>query len=149
MLRLSKITDYGALILRCLANSGQAQLCAREVATKINIGLPTVSKILKMLVADGLVSSSRGSQGGYQLAYAPNDIRMIDVIEALQGKVALTECATTNSSCTINTQCSLRCNWQVVNDVVVSLLSSLTLADMVGEVSPNQILERMVGSLTT
>ena len=71
MLRISKLTDYGTVILACLASQADRQWTAAEVAERTRVGLPTVSKLLKKLQRSGLVTSTRGSHGGYKLACAP------------------------------------------------------------------------------
>ena len=74
MLRISKLTDYGTVILACLASQPDRLWTAAEVAERTHVGLPTVSKLLKKLQRSGLVISTRGSHGGYQLARPPGEI---------------------------------------------------------------------------
>ncbi|MCB1827600.1 MAG: SUF system Fe-S cluster assembly regulator, partial [Coxiellaceae bacterium] len=92
MIRLSKITDYGVLIMRCLAQANARQMSAREIAQITRVNLPTVSKVLKLLVGRGLVRSTRGSSGGYQLVNTPEQTSLAEIIRALDGDVSLTEC---------------------------------------------------------
>lgn len=144
MLRLSKITDYGVLILRTMATREGQLISARELADAIQVSLPMVSKILKILVAQHLVDSVRGSNGGYQLNRAPDDISMAQIICALEREMALTECSSHNSTCAMHEQCALKPNWQIVNEVIFTVLSSLTLVDMMNNISTQQLLNRMM-----
>lgn len=148
MLRLSKITDYGVLILRTLA-AQQGQLSAREIGERIQVALPTVSKVLKLLVSHRLVTSERGSSGGYQLALAPNNINITQIVCALEGDIAITECGSTGSSCRMHDHCALKPNWQIVNEVIFTILNNVTLADMMNELSTEQVLQRMMAEAPT
>lgn len=144
MLRLSKITDYGVLILRTMTTMPDQLMSAREIADQIQVGLPTVSKILKSLVAYQLVESMRGSNGGYQLSQAADQITIAQVIAALEGEMAITECSGAVSTCTMHSHCAMKPNWQVVNEVINTVLSNITLSDMMNNLSTQQILTRMM-----
>lgn len=130
MLRITKLADYGTVIMNCFANEPQLLMSASKIAQKVHISLPTVSKILKMLVAANLIVSVRGSEGGYRLARAPTHITIAEVITALDGKPALTECNSLGFKCSHDSICSIRDNWRIINAVVMNALESLTLADM-------------------
>ena len=88
MLRISKLTDYGTVVLAYLAGNPASVASAAEVAAATGLGLPTVSKLLKALGRAGLVTSTRGAQGGYQLAREAANISAADVIDALEGPSA-------------------------------------------------------------
>lgn len=109
------------------------RLCnAGELAEQTQISAPTVSKLLKRLSQAGLLESSRGAQGGYRLARAPENISMADVINALEGPIGLTECALHNGRCGIESDCSLRSNWQIITRAVREALDGVSLAEMTG-----------------
>jgi FeS assembly SUF system regulator len=91
MLRISRLTDYATVILASLAGGSLAS--ATDVADRTRIGLPTVSKLLKELQHAGLVTSVRGAHGGYQLARPAAAINAAEIIDAVEGPLALTECA--------------------------------------------------------
>jgi len=97
VLRISKLTDYGTVVLAQLAAGQSGIKSAADLATATGLGLPTVSKLLKSLAKAGLVISTRGSHGGYQLARAPGEISAANVIDALEGPVSITECSTNDS----------------------------------------------------
>ena len=93
MLRLSKLTDYATVILSFMARDNTHVHAAMEIASVTGIALPTVSKILKLLVNAKVLVSTRGAKGGYALARAPEKITIAAVISALEGPIALTECS--------------------------------------------------------
>src|SRR5690606_36837478 len=96
MLRMSRITDYGIVLLTHLAAAapGETVHNARELAARAGLPLPVVSKILKTLTREGFLLSHRGAKGGYALARRPEQITVASVIDALEGPIALTECGT-------------------------------------------------------
>lgn len=130
MLRISKLADYGTVIMNCLASEPSRLLNANEVSKKVQISLPTVSKLLKMLVSAELITSVRGSRGGYRLARDPGNISLADVITALDGKPALTQCNAQAITCSKDAICAVRDNWRIINKLVLTTLESFTLADM-------------------
>jgi FeS assembly SUF system regulator len=132
MLRISKLTDYGTLILAHLASHPQQQFAAAEVAERTRIALPTVSKLLKTLQRGGLVSSTRGSHGGYQLAKPASEITAMKILDALEGPFAITECSGEHSSCGLETNCRVGQVWQRVNGAIRRALSDVTLAQLAG-----------------
>jgi FeS assembly SUF system regulator len=132
MLRISKLTDYGTVILACLAQHPQRMLTAAEVAEYTKVGLPTVSKLLKKLQRAGLVSSARGSHGGYQLSRPPSEITAAAILDALEGPFALTECSSEHSHCGIASSCRVGHVWQRVNAAIRRALSDITLAQLSG-----------------
>lgn len=130
MLRLSKLADYGALVLDYLQSHPQAYVSASEIAATYNLGNATVSKILKLLQHAQIVVSVRGHSGGYQLAKEPKDISIASVITALEGKPVLTECCDGKQTCFHDHHCALKGNWNKVNQVIMQVLEGLSLADM-------------------
>lgn len=131
MLRLTKLTDYATVILTNMAKTENQQHAAMELAETTGINLPTVSKVLKILVKANIVSSNRGSKGGYKLVRAPECITVAQVISALEGPIALTECSITHHDCEQTSCCAIKGNWELINLAISSTLESITLADMV------------------
>lgn len=130
MLRISKLADYGTVIMNCLAKEPGKLRSASEIAREVHLALPTASKILKTLVTANLILSIRGAGGGYRLARDPATITVADVITALDGKPALTECNALARVCSKDAVCSIRDNWRLINSVIMTALESLTLKDM-------------------
>lgn len=132
MLRISKLTDYGTVILAHLAAQPERQFAAAEVAEHTRIALPTVSKLLKTLQRSALVTSTRGSHGGYQLARCASEITAANILDALEGPFAITECSGEHSSCGIESSCQVGHAWQRVNGAIRRALSDVTLAQLAG-----------------
>ena len=132
MLRISKLTDYGTVILACLASRPARLWTAAEVAERTRVGLPTVSKLLKKLQRSGLVTSTRGSHGGYQLARAPEGITAAQILDALEGPFAITECSSEHSACGLEASCSVGHAWQRVNAAIRRALTDISLAELSG-----------------
>jgi len=131
VLRISKLTDYGTVVLAHLAAEPGTVVSAADVADATGIALPTVSKLLKSLARAGLVNSTRGVNGGYALAREPQSISAADVIDALEGPVSITECSATDSQCEHEGICSVGGAWQRINVAIRRALDEVTLADLV------------------
>jgi FeS assembly SUF system regulator len=131
MLRLSKLTDYATVILSFIARDDTHVHAAMEIAAATGIALPTVSKILKLLVNAKVLISTRGAKGGYALARKPEKITVASVISALEGPIALTECSISHQGCEQASGCDIRGNWGLINRTIHNALESVTLADMV------------------
>lgn len=133
MLRISKLTDYGTVILACLATQQDQQLrTAAEVAQYTLLGQATVSKLLKKLQRGGLVLSTRGSRGGYRLALPAAAITAAHIVDALEGPFAITECSSEHSACSIEAHCRVGKVWQRVNVAIYHALSEISLAQLAG-----------------
>jgi FeS assembly SUF system regulator len=130
MLRVTKLTDYATLVLTTLALASERVLSATELAERARLELPTVSKVLKPLAHAGLVESFRGSNGGYRLARAAEAISVIEIVEAIEGRVGVTECSGEHSLCELESQCSVRGKWRDINAVVADALRGVTLSEM-------------------
>jgi FeS assembly SUF system regulator len=130
MLRMSKLTDYGTMVLAQLAASDAAWTTAGQVAGATHLGPPTVSKLLKSLVHAGLVVSSRGVQGGYALARPAATISAAQILDALEGPVAITECSSSTGGCDLESYCRVGSAWQRINSSIRKALEDITLADL-------------------
>lgn len=132
MFRLSKITDYGIVLLAHLAKGDFTTTHnAREVASEVDLPLPVVAKVLKSLARRGILESHRGAKGGYSLARPPEAITVAEMIVALEGPVALTECTLESQLCPHEGSCAVRDPWQVINRVVREALMRVTLANLI------------------
>ena len=130
MIKISKLADYATVIMGYLAQTPEKRYSAAQVAKALQITLPTVSKVLKLLNEAQLVNSERGVNGGYQLVRAPEQISVAEVITAIDGKPAMTECSKEEALCSRNAVCALRENWQIINRAIMDLLDNLSLVDM-------------------
>ena len=128
MLRITKLSDYGFILLTHMANSGDVQLHnAKDLSAACKIALPTVSKVLKILTQGGILQSHQGSKGGYALTHSADKISVAAIIEAVEGPVALTDCSSADGC---DRDCPVSSNWQRVNHTIIGALQSLSLADM-------------------
>ena len=138
MLKISKLTDYATVIMSYLALDPHHVMSATHIAREIHLAVPTVSKILKILSDANLVKSYRGTGGGYQLARSTKEITVAEVVSAIEGKLAMTECCAGQNICALDSLCAIKENWQVINKVILMALSGLTLADMSKPISQQQ-----------
>ena len=136
MLRISKLTDYGTVVLAQLSRDPAAVCSAADVSAATGIAVPTVSKLLKSLARAGLVTSTRGAHGGYKLSRAPTDISAADVIDALEGPVSITECSASDSNCDYESVCSVGNSWQRINVAIRRALEEVSLRDLMRANSP-------------
>jgi len=130
VLRISRLTDYGTLVLAYLPDKGSTLLSAAEVSAATGINLPTVSKLLKLLTKGKLISSARGAQGGYQLARAAAEISAAEIIDVLEGPVSITECSAEDSHCDYESVCSVGGAWQRINVAIRRALEDVNLSDL-------------------
>jgi FeS assembly SUF system regulator len=130
MLRMSKLADYGTVVMASMARDPQRIHSAADVAERIGLAAPTVSKILKTLARGGLVTSSRGAKGGYRLRGDPAEISVAQIIGAVDGPIGMTECSTMRGMCAQEPACMVRTNWQTINHIVLETLSRVTLEQM-------------------
>jgi len=130
MVRISKLTDYGVLVMSHLARTPQVTTSAYELAEKLSLPNPTVSKVLKYLTQNGLLISQRGPSGGYMLSRAPDRITLMEIIDALEGPLALTECSAKDSACVIEAECSTRNQWKGINRFIYDLLAQIDLVKL-------------------
>ncbi len=131
MLRLSKMADYGTVVMTTMIREPERSRSAAEIAAAIQVPAPTVSKILKILARDGLVVSLRGAKGGYLLSRPADKISLADIIHAMDGPIGMTECSVTPGLCLQEAGCAVRANWQRVNHAVLGVLREITLDQMI------------------
>ncbi len=130
MLRVSRLTDYGTMILGCLAQADGECLSAKRIAQATRLKLPTAQKLLKQLAGRGLVQSERGALGGYRLARPAGDINAVEILEALEGPMALTECCHAEGQCELESFCSVSGAWRQISRAIRGALTDVSLADL-------------------
>jgi len=132
------MADYGIVLLSHVSSTrgSDRPRTARDLSEVSLLPYPTVSKILKSLSRAGLLVAHRGKQGGYTLARDPKTISVVEMIAAVDGPIALTECGSSAPNlCDIESSCPVRSNWQRITSTVRKALEGLTLADMTPPVS--------------
>ena len=137
MIRLSKMTDYAIVLMGYISCHPANEMCtSRGLAEESQLPLPTVSKILKGLSRAGLLISHRGNKGGYILVRESSEISIAEIITAMEGGFALTECSSTAPVlCELEQSCPVRSNWKKINKAVSGALAGLTLDEMAAPVS--------------
>jgi FeS assembly SUF system regulator len=137
MIRISRLTDYGIVLMSHIATHGERVHNAAEVASEAHLPLPTVSKLLRLLAKEGLLESHRGVKGGYGLARRPHDISVGQIIKALEGPIAITACTNEHpGDCEHEPICPVRGHWYLINLAIRQALDSITLADMAARPRP-------------
>lgn len=130
MLKLSKLADYATMLMTAIAVRPDDVHNGQELAERTHVPAPTVAKLLKTLARGGLLESQRGAHGGYRLARSAAKISVADVIGALEGPIAVTECSQHGSDCGIESTCATRANWRLINTAIRHALEAVSLADM-------------------
>jgi FeS assembly SUF system regulator len=130
MLRVSKLTDYATEVMTALAAAPARVHSAQDLAERVRLEVPTVSKLLKQLAGAELIESFRGVNGGYRLARAPERISIADIVTAMEGPIGMTECSAQAGLCDHESHCGVRVNWQRINQAIAGALENVTLADM-------------------
>jgi FeS assembly SUF system regulator len=133
MLALTKMSDYAVAVLMELARTPDRAQSAHQASLAVGLPAPTVRKLLKELCRARLVLSERGSNGGYRLGRPPESIPIAEIVETFEGKLALTECILSPTSCGQVHTCSASDAWFRINDALRRVLSEFTLQDMLSE----------------
>jgi FeS assembly SUF system regulator len=132
MLRLSNLADYAVLVMTTLARATpDSPMSATQVAAASGVPLPTVAKLLGQLARAGLLVSSRGVAGGFGLARPAREISLADMVEAIDGPIALTHCAQGETDCDLAECCPVRPHWEPVNRAVRAALAEVALSELV------------------
>lgn len=127
MLRISKLADYGTVVMVYLAKRGQTLCNARDIALHTHLTVPTVSKLLKRLTAAGLLTSVRGVSGGYRLQRSAAEISVAQIISALEEQLGLTECSLHRNICSLQEVCHIQGNWRLISQAIETALDSVSL----------------------
>ena len=131
MIKLSRMADYGVILMVQLAREPGDVTTAADLSETTALPGPTVSKLLKQLSRAELLESHRGTKGGYTMALPAEAISVADIVCALEGPIALTECMTADGAiCEIEALCPTRTNWRQINDALFEALDRVTLHDM-------------------
>ncbi len=130
MLRISKLADYGTVVMVYLAKRAQMLCNARDIAFHTHLTVPTVSKLLKRLTAAGLLTSVRGVSGGYRLQRSAAEISVAQIISALEEQLGLTECSLDPNECALQEVCHVQGNWRLISQAIETALDSVSLEEL-------------------
>jgi FeS assembly SUF system regulator len=136
MLRVTKLTDYATVLMTTLAEAPGRVHSAADLAERARLEPTTVAKVLKPLTHAGLVASFRGASGGYRLARESAAISLFDIVEAMEGRLGMTECSGEHSQCEHESHCGVQGPWRRINDVIADALRGMTLAQMLPSAKP-------------
>ena len=130
MIRMSKLADYGTVVMAQMAHEPERLQSTAEIAAHTRLPATTVSKVLKLLAKQVLVTAERGKHGGYRLSRQPAQISVAEIIDAVDGPFGLTECAAGAGLCTLESSCALRSQWRRISQLVRRAIESVTLDQM-------------------
>ena len=134
MLKISKLADYAVVVMHELALAYDSRDCqsASHIAQVTHLPLPTVQKVLKQLHHSDIVESIRGTDGGYRLCKSPDEISVADVIQIIDGPIAMTACSHDPGAtdCDALASCRVRQNWGVINANITKMLHQINILDM-------------------
>lgn len=131
-MRLSNMADYAVVVMSAASrHCGSARVSATDLAQETGISLPTTQKLVSILSKAGLLRSARGTGGGIQLARPAAAITLADIIEAVEGPIALTACVDAGShNCAMEGNCRVQPHWAVVNEAVREALAGVSLVSL-------------------
>jgi FeS assembly SUF system regulator len=130
-MRLSNLADYAVVMLAAAARRGETRLSATCLAEETGVPLPTAQKLVGRLAAAGIIVSSRGTGGGFKLARCPADISLAEIVEAVEGPIAMTTCVDHGRhECAVEQTCRVKPHWNAVNDAMRGALAGVSLASL-------------------
>jgi FeS assembly SUF system regulator len=133
MIRLSRLADYGIVLMTQMAYAANTVATAQEMAASTRLPLPTVSKLLSSLARAGVLDATRGARGGYRLARPADSVTLADIVRAVDGPIALTQCLEQRAeSCELEGLCPSQRSFRQINDAVSRAFAAVTLADLAG-----------------
>ena len=131
MFKLNRLTDYAVVVMSQMSRSPDELWTAPHIAQDTGVPLPTVAKLLNALAHSELITSHRGAAGGYTLNRPAQAISVAEIIQALEGPIALTACVDgASGGCDVESFCPMRGNWDKVNRAIHGALSRVSLAEM-------------------
>ena len=134
-MRLSSLADYAVVMMAAAARHGVGdRLTATSLSMETGVPLPTAQKLMGKLATAGLLASARGAGGGFALAKAAEAISLADIVEAVEGPIALTSCVEDGRhDCALERACRVKPHWAVVNDAVRQAFADVRLNQLAGQ----------------
>ena len=132
MIKVSRMADYAILLVCKMSNDENKVYSSQELSIVTSLKITTISKILTKLTKANVTDSIRGVSGGYKLTMQAEDISVGNIIDIIDGKVALTICVEEgeNHNCNLVSLCPSQSNWQIINNTVREALNSVSIAEM-------------------
>ncbi len=138
-MRLSSLADYAIVVMSAAARADDARVSATDIAVQTGVPLPTAQKLLGRLAGAGLLDSARGTAGGFALARPAEEISLADIVEAVEGPIAMTACVEEGEGrhdCALESSCRVRPHWGAVNGAIRGALAGVTLTSLSQETPP-------------
>lgn len=130
-MRLSHLADYAVVLMTAAARRpAAARLSATELAAETGVALPTAQKLMGQLAACGLLTSMRGAGGGFALAKPPHDISLADIVEAVEGPIAMSACSDGKFDCALDAHCRVKPHMGIVGHAVRGALGAVSLTEL-------------------
>jgi FeS assembly SUF system regulator len=130
-MRLSHLADYAVVLMTAAARRpAGARLSATELSGETGVPLPTAQKLMGQLAGCGLLLSSRGVSGGFALARPAADISLADIVEAVEGPIAMTVCSEGRNDCALDAHCRVKPHMGVVGNAVRGALGAVSLTEL-------------------
>jgi FeS assembly SUF system regulator len=135
-MRLSHLADYAVVLMTAAARRpAGARLSATDLACETGVPLPTTQKLMGQLAGCGLLSSVRGAGGGFALARGAHEISLADIVEAVEGPIAMTVCSEGRTDCALDAHCRIKPHMGVVGNAVRGALGAVSLTSLCGPAS--------------
>jgi FeS assembly SUF system regulator len=141
-MRLSHLADYAVVLMTAAARRpAGARLSATELSDETGVPLPTSQKLMGQLASCGLLSSVRGANGGFALSRPANEISLADIVEAVEGPIAMTVCSGNEgpSDCALDAHCRVKPHMGVVGNAVRGALGAVSLTSLCGPASAGEL----------
>ena len=132
MFKLSKMCDHALVLCSHLAKNQNEEKSSGDWALLSGVPIATTAKLLKMMVKKGYILSSRGSQGGYKLAKSAKEISVLNIVEAIDGSIAILDCCSHGSGCDLSKKCSVSNPLNKIETEIVKAFAEMKLSDLVG-----------------
>ena len=130
-MRLSHLADYAVVLMTAAARRpAGARLSATELSGDTGVPLPTTQKLMGQLATSGLLTSARGASGGFALAKAPSEITLADIVEAVEGPIAMTVCSEGRTDCALDAHCRVKPHMGIVGTAVRGALGAVSLTEL-------------------
>ena len=131
MLKVTRLADYAVIIVTSFKGVEKEIVSAQQIIKKTNLQQATVNKILAILVRKKILTTFRGTKGGYKLRKDLSNISIKDLIEAIEGPVALTDCLGENANdCNLFNLCATKNTWGLVNNAIKETLDKIKIKDI-------------------
>ena len=130
-MRLSHLADYAVVLMTAAARRpAGARLSATELSGDTGVPLPTAQKLMGQLAASGLLTSARGAAGGFALSRAATEISLADIVEAVEGPIAMTQCSVGRTDCALDAHCRVKPHMGIVGTAVRGALGAVSLTEL-------------------